>query len=97
MPFEGKAAPSDFPTTDTYPNFFEKFVERQWQFFPHRFHDGVDAHLPPQRILPIKSKELIGTGGFAKSYKIEIHAGYGPSPPDQVQVYLSRYPLHSHC
>jgi len=77
MPFNAHTRPADFPTTDVDTDFFKKFVERQWQFFPHTFQqDVVDNHLNPERILPIKSKELIGTGGFADLYKITLHAGY---------------------
>lgn len=88
MPFDKERAPADFPTTDVCPKFYQKFVERQWQFCAHHFRYGVDIHLAPERILPIKTKTLIGTGGFADLYKITIYPGYDEltGPLDQGRV-----------
>ncbi|KAI1623066.1 hypothetical protein EDD37DRAFT_651254 [Exophiala viscosa] len=81
MPFDRESPPAKFPTTDMCPDFFQRFVERQWQFFSHHFHNSVDIHLAPERILPIKSKVLIGTGGFADLYKITVHTAYDGLTP----------------
>jgi len=87
MPFND--CPSNFPTTGDDPNFFKKFAECQWQFFPHTFlPDVIDIHLNLTRILPIAHKELLAPGGFADTYKIQLHQAYDllTTPLDQRRV-----------
>lgn len=66
-----------FPLTTGDDSFFESFCRKQWHFCPYTFRrDVIDAHLEKEYILPIVSKELLGDGGSASTYKIKLHPAY---------------------
>ena len=75
LPFDTR--PSKFPTASDDPDFFARFAECQWQFFPYTFWlDAIDVELYPKRILPIKNKKLFEKGGFADIYEVQLHQHY---------------------
>ena len=86
MPFG--TCPSNFPTASDDPDFFKRFAEYQWQFYPFTFRaDAIDTQLSPERILPIKDKQLLEKGGFADIYKAQLHQFYD-------QLTLAEDPRH---
>ena len=74
LPFRSK--PDDFPTDATDELFFANFARYQWHFKPHTFENSFDVSLEPERILPIKHKELKGKGSSAEVYRIEVHSDF---------------------
>ncbi len=66
-----------FPLTTGIDSFFEPFCRQQWHFCPYTFRQNIiDAHIGKECVLPIVSKELLGDGGSASTYKIKLHPAY---------------------
>lgn len=71
LPFRQR--PPDFPTS---PDFFDVFFKKQWMFCAPDLQYASYKTLAAGTILPITSRELIGTGGDADVYKIVTHPSY---------------------
>ena len=84
-----------FPLTTGSDYFFESFCKKQWHFCPYTFRRNViDARLEKECILPIVSKELLGDGGSASTYKIKLHPAYddlSTSTVNGVRLALTSY------
>lgn len=74
LPFD--QPPDHFPSEITAPSFFKDFQERQWRFCAPRLNFGRSKFWQPARVLPITSKEPLGTGGSAITFKIVVHPEY---------------------
>jgi hypothetical protein len=74
LPFD--QPPDHFPSEITAPSFFKDFQERQWRFCAPRLNFGRSKFWQPARVLPITSKEPLGTGGSATTFKIVVHPEY---------------------
>ena len=74
LPFLEK--PASFPDDPNDPQFWDKFYNQQFTFYAHNFRLNANFKLPESYILPIVSKELLGSGGSAAIYKIQLHPFY---------------------
>ena len=75
LPFE--ARPQKFPwgPPDSV-ELFDRFQKAQSRFCAVKFHRNSTPEFDESRPLPFLSKELIGEGGSAKVYKVQIHASH---------------------
>ena len=74
LPFLVK--PASFPIDPNDPHFWDKFYDQQFTFCAHTFRLNDNFKLHESSILPIVSKELLGSGGSAAIYKIQLHPFY---------------------
>lgn len=71
LPFEGK--PPQFPLALECQDFFQRFQEVQWQFCAMPFTYNMDLVYNDARILPIMTKDAIGSGGSSLIFKVVIN------------------------
>lgn len=75
LPFEVR--PTKFPWAHLDSDeMFDRFQKAQLRFCAVRFHRNSTHEFDDSRPLPFRSKELIGEGGSAKVYKVEIHGSH---------------------
>ena len=76
LPFD--TCPEDFPSDveDMDKSFFGSFYERQWMFCAPNLSYERFKNFQPRMILPIVSREELGTGGSSTTYKIEVYPAY---------------------
>ncbi|KAL0253078.1 hypothetical protein SLS55_010528 [Diplodia seriata] len=79
LPFEQK--PAHFPVDDDGVDFFDRFKEVQWQFCAQPLTYNMNLVYEDARILPIMTKDPIGTGGSAQIFKITLHQAYDELDP----------------
>ena len=70
LPQYSKSADETFPEA----NFYEQFWAAQWMFRVAHFTRNIDIKFKKDIILPITKKRLLGHGGSADIYEIQIHA-----------------------
>ncbi|KKY16055.1 putative protein kinase domain-containing protein [Diplodia seriata] len=94
LPFEHK--PAHFPVDDDGVDFFERFKEVQWQFCAQPLTYNMDLVYEDAHILPIITKDPIGTGGSAQIFKITLHQAYDELDPhgSSEKKVLSAHLLH---
>ena len=68
--------PAHFPIDPSDPHFWDKYYEKQFTFYPHNFRLNDNYILDDSYVLPIVSKDLLGSGGSAAIYKIVLHPFY---------------------
>jgi hypothetical protein len=73
LPFD--QPPDHFPSDIAAPSFFKDFQE-QWRLCALRLNFGQSKFWQPARVLPITSKEPLGAGGSATTFKIVVHPEY---------------------
>jgi hypothetical protein len=61
-----------------YKEFWEKFSDTQWMFFPCTFDPNqlLNSRIPTRCILPLDKVTLLVRGGAAEVHKIRIREGY---------------------
>lgn len=76
LPFDTR--PENFPPNleDIDTSFFQDFYERQWMFCAPTLSYERFKDWQARTILPIISKESLGTGGSSETYKIELQSTY---------------------
>lgn len=79
LPFEGK--PPQFPLALDGQDFFQRFQEVQWQFCAMPFTYNMDLVYNDARILPIMTKDAIGSGGSSLIFKVVINQKYDKLDP----------------
>ena len=82
LPFETR--PSGFPRpTPEDPDFFDSFHRLQWQFCAPILHDSLNRRFEAEEVvLPIIRKDVLGAGGSATTYKIQLHPAYDRLKPE---------------
>ena len=68
--------PAHFPIDPIDPHFWSKFYQKQFAFYAHIFRPKDNLILENAIVLPIVSKDILGSGGSAVIYKIELHPFY---------------------
>ena len=68
--------PTHFPVDPSDPHFWAKFYKEQFKFYAHNFRRNDNLIVDDAYVLPIVVKELLGTGGSAAIYRIELHPFY---------------------
>ena len=75
LPFLEK--PTHFPIDPEDPKFWESFYVTQFELCAHHFHRNENYNkIEDPCILPIISKDFIGSGGSADIYKVTLHPYY---------------------
>ena len=74
LPFLVK--PAHFPIDPNDPHFWQKFHTNQFAFCAHHFRFNDNYTLEDSCVLPIISKDILGSGGSATIYKIRLHPYY---------------------
>lgn len=81
--------PVNFPQVPRGRGFFTAFREAQWEFCAYKFEIDaeLDAHLPPETILPIIRMTELAQGDTATVYTACIHPSYdGRLQEDYMEV-----------
>lgn len=74
-PFEVK--PPDFPYAAAGEEFWPRYRENQWLFFPLELQkNNFKLRVPEHRVLPFIEKQEIGGGGSSKVFAIKVHHDY---------------------
>ncbi|OCL06940.1 hypothetical protein AOQ84DRAFT_67856, partial [Glonium stellatum] len=68
--------PENFPPEIGAPGLFKEFQERQWRFCAPKLNFARSKVWKPLRVLPIISKEPLGAGGSAATFKVVVHPEY---------------------
>ena len=68
--------PAHFPIDPSDPQFWANFHKTQFTFYAHNFRRNDKLILEDAYVLPIVSKDILGSGGSAAIYKIELHPFY---------------------
>ena len=92
LPFYNE--PKNFPKSAT-TKIFDTFQSKQWQFCAVNLEYDMTDDLGEDDILPILSKEEIGDGGSATTYKITVDKEYSSlSPAKHDDSVRYSFPLH---
>lgn len=71
LPF-GKHAPDAFPGDSGDGDFYEKFIQAQWQFCAINLQSHSRLRIPENQILPIIASSRVGDGPKARVRRVEI-------------------------
>ena len=75
LPFRSR--PTHFPNSAGDADFFTSFYRKQWEFCARIFRNETHQQFDEKDlILPIISREKLGSGGSATVLKIELHPAY---------------------
>ena len=64
-------------------DWFPKFCENQWQFYPVRFTYNMDRELSSDHVLPLTYARKLGGGGSAVTYQVQIDTEYNGLRPSE--------------